>query len=89
VGLTVTQAIDAYSYKMNRSIDQALITLLPTLSSAPPKPLRELATSFLAQSRHKASTLKAEEEIARPYACAHIACNRSEFFQQQFLRVHT
>ncbi|KAK0741846.1 origin recognition complex subunit 6-domain-containing protein [Apiosordaria backusii] len=61
---------------MNRSIEQALLSLIPTHNAALPPPLTELASSLLAQSRHKASTLKAEEEIARPYACAHIACDR-------------
>ncbi|KXX77189.1 Origin recognition complex subunit 6 [Madurella mycetomatis] len=61
---------------MNRSIEQALLSLLPTHNSTLPQPLTELASSLLAQSRHRASTLKAEEEIARPYACAHLACDR-------------
>ncbi|KAL2135932.1 hypothetical protein VTI74DRAFT_6315 [Chaetomium olivicolor] len=61
---------------MNRSIEQALLSLLPTHSSTLPQPLTDLASSLLAQSRHRASTLKAEEEIARPYACAHLACDR-------------
>ncbi|KAK4228906.1 origin recognition complex, subunit 6 [Podospora fimiseda] len=61
---------------MNRSIEQALLSLLPTHNSVLPQPLTDLASSLLAQSRHRASTLKAEEEIARPYACAHIACDR-------------
>ncbi|KAK0662554.1 origin recognition complex, subunit 6 [Cercophora samala] len=61
---------------MNRSIEQALLSLIPTHNAALPPQLTELAGSLLAQSRHKASTLKAEEEIARPYACAHIACDR-------------
>ncbi|KAK0704888.1 origin recognition complex, subunit 6 [Lasiosphaeris hirsuta] len=61
---------------MNRSIEQALLSLLPTHNSTLPQPLTELASSLLAQSRHRASTLKAEEEISRPYACAHIACDR-------------
>ncbi|CAP70538.1 uncharacterized protein PODANS_3_6040 [Podospora anserina S mat+] len=61
---------------MNRSIEQALLSLIPTHNAALPPQLTELASSLLAQSRHKASTLKAEEEIARPYACAHIACER-------------
>ncbi|KAL8894303.1 MAG: hypothetical protein Q9192_004433, partial [Flavoplaca navasiana] len=38
--------------------------------------LVELAASLLAQSRNRASSLKAEEEIARTYVCAHIACDR-------------
>jgi origin recognition complex subunit 6 len=63
---------------MNRSIEQALLSLLPTHNSALtlPKSLTDLASSLLAQSRNRASTLKAEEEIARPYACAHLACDR-------------
>ncbi|KAK3314532.1 origin recognition complex subunit 6-domain-containing protein [Apodospora peruviana] len=61
---------------MNRSIEQALLSLLPTHNSTLPQPLTELASSLLAQSRHRASALKAEEEIARPYACAHMACDR-------------
>ncbi|KAK4204709.1 origin recognition complex, subunit 6 [Triangularia verruculosa] len=61
---------------MNRSIEQALLSLIPTHNAALPPQLADLASSLLAQSRHKASTLKAEEEIARPYACAHIACDR-------------
>jgi origin recognition complex subunit 6 len=61
---------------MNRTIEQALLSLIPTHNSALPQPLTDLASSLLAQSRHRASTLKAEEEIARPYACAHLACDR-------------
>ena len=61
---------------MNRSIEQALLSLLPTHNSALPPALAESASSLLAQSRHRASTLKAEEEIARAYACAHLACDR-------------
>ncbi|KAH8883426.1 hypothetical protein GQ53DRAFT_752926 [Thozetella sp. PMI_491] len=61
---------------MNRSIDQALGSLLPTLNEAVPPSLVQLATALLAQSRHRASTLKAEEEVARLHACAHIACDR-------------
>ncbi|KAK4120898.1 hypothetical protein N657DRAFT_673993 [Parathielavia appendiculata] len=61
---------------MNRTIEQVLLSLLPTHNSTLPQPLVDLASSLLAQSRHRASTLKAEEEIARPYACAHLACDR-------------
>jgi origin recognition complex subunit 6 len=60
---------------MSRSIEQALSSLLPTESAALPQPLVDLASSLLAQSRLR-STLKAEEELARSYACAHIACER-------------
>ncbi|KAG5951598.1 hypothetical protein E4U53_002702 [Claviceps sorghi] len=61
---------------MSRQIDQALLSLMPTYGSDLPPLLVELAGSLLAQSRHRASTLKADEEIARQYACANIACER-------------
>lgn len=63
---------------MSRSLEPTLLSLLPSLPSASalPQPVVELASSLLAQSRHNASTLKAEEEVARLYACAHIACER-------------
>lgn len=64
------------AYSMDKSVIQALTGLVPTLSPLPPQ-LVELAVSLLAQSRNKASSLKAEEEIARSYACAHLACERS------------
>ena len=63
---------------MNRSIEQALLSLLPTNNAELPRPLLDLAGSLLAQSRLRASTLKAEEDIARTYACAHIACDRRD-----------
>jgi origin recognition complex subunit 6 len=56
------------------SVSQALDSLLPSRTH-PPK-LTSLANSLLAQSRLRAPNLKAEEEIARPYACAEIACSR-------------
>ena len=56
-------------------VEQSLASLLPTVSFLPPD-LISLASSLLAQSRAKASSLKPEEEIARTYACAHIACAR-------------
>lgn len=60
---------------MPSPIDQALTSLLPTLSPLPTE-LTDLATSLLAQSRSRASHLKPEEEIGRTYACCHIACER-------------
>ena len=62
--------------KMDRAIIQALQGLVPTISGPLPPELVNLATSLLAQSRNKASNLKAEEEIARTYACANLACER-------------
>lgn len=61
---------------MNRSIEQALTSLIPRCNGAFPLELIELSSSLLAQSRNKASNLKAEEEIGRTYACANIACER-------------
>ncbi|ROT43484.1 hypothetical protein SODALDRAFT_327677 [Sodiomyces alkalinus F11] len=61
---------------MSRSIEPILLSLMPTHSSALPPPVVELAGSLLAQSRLRASTLKTEEEVARLYACCHIACER-------------
>ena len=58
------------------NIEQSLSLLLPSLSDHLPTELIALANSLLAQSRNKASNLKSEEEIARPYACAEIACKR-------------
>ncbi|KAI6350245.1 hypothetical protein MCOR25_010563 [Pyricularia grisea] len=62
---------------MNRTIPQTILSLLPTLNSAElPPQLIDLAGSLLSQSRHLLSSLKADEEIARTYACSHIACDR-------------
>ena len=63
---------------MDKSTVQALKGLIPTLNGSLPTELTELATSLLVQSRSKARFLKADEEIARSYACSHLACERSE-----------
>ena len=63
---------------MDKSIEQALNGLVPTITGPMPPELRELAVSLLAQSRVKASSLKADEEIARSYVCANLACERCE-----------
>ena len=63
---------------MDKSIAQALNGLIPAFSGPIPTELQELAASLLAQSRSKASSLKADEEIARSYACANLACERCE-----------
>ena len=60
---------------MPSPVEQALSSLLPTLSPLPIE-LVDLATSLLAQSRSRSATLKPEEEIGRTYACSHIACER-------------
>ncbi|KAI1330591.1 hypothetical protein F5Y16DRAFT_338650 [Xylariaceae sp. FL0255] len=61
---------------MSRTLEPTLYSLLPTYSTALPQPLLKLAASLLARSRHSAGALKAEEEVARSYACAHLACDR-------------
>jgi len=61
---------------MSRQLELALLSLMPAHGSELPPSLVELARSLLAQSRNRASTLKAEEEVARHYACANIACDR-------------
>ncbi|KOC18119.1 hypothetical protein AFLA70_252g001981 [Aspergillus flavus AF70] len=60
----------------NRPVEQALGTLLPTHADDLPQELRSLALSLVAQSRSFSTSLRPEEEIARPYACAEIACRR-------------
>lgn len=70
---------------MSRPIEQALYSLLPTHNGELPPPLLDMAGSLLAQSRHRASALKAEEEIARLYACANIACDR---YDQEYETSH-
>ncbi|RAL15737.1 uncharacterized protein BO97DRAFT_361820, partial [Aspergillus homomorphus CBS 101889] len=60
----------------NRPVEQALATLLPTHAQDLPPDLLSLAISLVAQSRSFSASLKPEEEIARPYACAEIACRR-------------
>lgn len=63
---------------MDKTIRDALSGLIPTFSGELPAGLVELATSLVVQSRSKASSLKKDEEIARPYACANLACERYE-----------
>ncbi|RJE23985.1 hypothetical protein PHISCL_03691 [Aspergillus sclerotialis] len=60
----------------NRPVEQALATLLPTHANDLPQELLSLSLSLVAQSRSFSTHLKPEEEIARPYACAEIACRR-------------
>ncbi|KAF2085130.1 hypothetical protein K490DRAFT_68016 [Saccharata proteae CBS 121410] len=63
---------------MSRPVEQALTALIPSLNGPLPQELVNTATALVAQSRSRASTLKSEEEIARVYACAHLACERSK-----------
>ena len=67
------------AHNMSRaSIEQALTGLIPTLSGPLPAELIELALSLLTRSRSVATSMKPDEEIARPYACAQLACERYE-----------
>lgn len=61
------------------SIEQALTSLIATFNGPLPLELVEVALSLLARSRSVAHSLKSEEEIARPYACAQLACERYIF----------
>ncbi|KAI0968000.1 origin recognition complex, subunit 6 [Xylaria arbuscula] len=61
---------------MSRTLEPTLYSLLPSHATTLPQPLLDLASSLLAQSRQTAGALKADEEVARSYACAHIACER-------------
>ncbi|KAI1369024.1 hypothetical protein F5Y08DRAFT_294444 [Xylaria arbuscula] len=61
---------------MSRTLEPTLYSLLPSHSTALPQPLLDLASSLLTQSRHNAGALKVDEEVARSYACAHLACER-------------
>lgn len=57
------------------AIQRTLHLIIPTASTIP-ESLTDLATSLLAQSRAKAPSLKPDEEIARTFACSHIASER-------------
>lgn len=58
------------------SVEQALTGLVPALNGPLPPELVDLTLSLLARSRSVANSLKSDEEIARPYACAQLACER-------------
>ncbi|KAF4585648.1 origin recognition complex subunit 6 (ORC6) [Ophiocordyceps camponoti-floridani] len=61
---------------MDKQLENALFSMMPAHGPTLAPSLVELAGSLLAQSRNRASALKAEEEVARPYACANLACER-------------
>lgn len=60
----------------HKSIEQSLANLLPGVADELPRELISLASFLVTQSRTYGTTLKPEMEIARPYACAEIACKR-------------
>ncbi|RPB19156.1 hypothetical protein L211DRAFT_661909 [Terfezia boudieri ATCC MYA-4762] len=62
--------------EMNRSLETTLTGLIPTLTGPIPPELVNMAASLLALSRQRVGALKPEEESARAYLCAHIACER-------------
>lgn len=70
----------------NRPVEQALGILVPTHAADLPQELLSLSLSLVAQSRSLSSSLKPEEEIARPYACAEIACRR--YVKRRLLAIH-
>ena len=57
------------------AVHQELTKILPSLTNIPPR-LTSFAESLLARSRQRAGHLKGQEETARAYICAHIACER-------------
>ncbi|KAF2461051.1 origin recognition complex, subunit 6 [Lineolata rhizophorae] len=61
---------------MNKPIEQALTSLIPSINGPLPPELLTFAASLLAQSKTKARNLRPEEEISRTYACSNIACER-------------
>lgn len=71
----------------NRPVEQAIGTLVPTHANDIPPELLSLALSLVAQSRSLSTSLKPEEEIARPFACAEIACKRYASNEQELLLV--
>ena len=54
---------------------RALTSLLPTSFQVPHK-LLSAASTLLSLSQQRAANLKPDEEIARPHACAELACKR-------------
>lgn len=65
---------------MDKSAAHVLNSLVPGLNEPFPAELVELARALLVESRGKASSLKADEEIARSYACSNLACERCVAF---------
>ena len=73
--LTTNQSFAPKSFSMPAPVELSLASLLPTISFLPPD-LIALANSLVSQSRSKAASLNRDEEIARTYACCHLACKR-------------
>lgn len=74
---TSLHSLRAQILAMSRAaIEKALHSLLPRYSGVLPSSLVDLSSSLVAQSRSRASALKPDEEVARLYACANLACER-------------
>jgi len=58
------------------TISNDLYSLLPGLTATLPPELIELTSSLLSQSRTKAERLGKDQEGARGYVCANLACER-------------
>lgn len=67
---------------MNKSLETTLVGLIPTLVGSIPPKLVNVTASLLAQSRQRISSLRPEEESARAYLCAHLACERYSFISK-------
>ncbi|KAB8342739.1 hypothetical protein FH972_022337 [Carpinus fangiana] len=85
VAATESDAVKQYSKKavvvimqsQQAATSQNLHVLLPSYTRPTfPQELISLSQSLQALSRSRASTLKPDEEIARGFACCHLACER-------------
>jgi hypothetical protein len=81
---TTTYKLATTSSTMNKAVEHDLLSLIPAIELPLPQELISLTISLLAQSRSKAANLKKDEEIARGYACANIACERSKDLFNEF-----
>jgi origin recognition complex subunit 6 len=61
---------------MSRATVEQVLGLILTIDGPLPRELVELALSLLARSHSVAHSLKPDEEIGRPYACAQLTCER-------------
>jgi len=61
---------------MNKAAERDIISLIPSITLPLPRELLALTNSLFSQSKSKASRLKQDEEVARGYVCANIACER-------------
>src|SRR4051812_37012620 len=57
-------------------MENTILTLIPTSTTEIPEALTATAKALFTQSKQKIITLKPQEEPARTYICAHLACER-------------